>query len=261
MGLVELPAGRHAWRFDSLLQFPQLAHTFSLRTATGGGNISLSGSRDQDSALDERRACCQQLGVVPEDLVVGGQVHAADVQLVDDSHRGRGSLAADSVIPACDGLLTITPNLPLMCAVGDCAAILLFVSGDSPGLAVLHAGWRGLVAEIIPRGVAALCVATSSTPDMVHAGISPCISWDSFQVGFEVAEHAPASCRRRWPQAVDKWAVHLAGWSQHQLQNSGVPTNQIEVAELDSFTARGHCFSHRRQGVEAGRMGLFASLR
>jgi hypothetical protein len=260
VGLVELPAGRQAWRFDSLAQFPQLAHTFSLRTVAGGGNISLSGSRDQDAARDERRACCLQLGVAPDDLVVSGQIHAADLQLVDDSHRGRGALAADSVIPACDGLLTTTPNLPLMCAVGDCAAILLFVPGDSPGLAVLHAGWRGLVEQIIPCGVAALCAATASTPGMVHAGISPCIGWDSFQVGPEVSEHAPTSCRRRWPQAVDKWAVHLAGWGQDQLQKSGVRTSRIEVAELDSFTAREHCFSHRRQGVEAGRMGLFASL-
>ena len=53
--------------------------------------------------------------------------------------------------------------------------------------------------------------------------------------------------------------VDIGRWAEHALLQAGVAADAIERAGIDSI-ADPRCFSHRREGAAAGRMGLVAAL-
>lgn len=71
-----------------------------------------------------------------------GSVHGTNVVIVNVEHSGQ-------IIPACDGLLTESPYLPLVVAHSDCVPVFLR-SRNEKTVGMLHAGWRGVVAGIVP---------------------------------------------------------------------------------------------------------------
>ncbi len=59
---------------------------------------------------------------------------------------------AGRMIDDCDGLITTAPNLPIMVRHQDCVPIV--ISDDAGSfVCVLHAGWRGVVAGILPKAI------------------------------------------------------------------------------------------------------------
>lgn len=229
---------------------------FAGRAPDGAGNLSLSGGRDRDAALRARRRWSETLAVAPEDWVCGALVHGATVRVVGEAERGRGARDADSVLHACDGLITATPGLPLYLPVADCAAVLLHRAGPRPRIGVLHAGWRGLAAGVIAEGVRRLREGAERDPERLFAWISPCARAPAYEVGSEVADLAPQAARRR---AGARWSVDVGCWCAEALAAAGVPRGAI-VDDGSDTLSDARWFSHRREGAGGGRNGLVAVL-
>jgi YfiH family protein len=229
------------------------AHVFGARNASDQGNFAFSGGRDIAAATAVRKSWCEYLVANPERLVVGGQTHTNNVVVVDDQQEGRGALSPSTVIPDCDGLITTTPGLSLYVAVADCSAVLL----SAPGIvAVVHGGWRGLQANILRVAIDKM-VDLNADPQQICAGIAPCISAASYEVGPEVAADCPTPAKYQGRD--DRWQVDITKWAKRQLIESGLSSDNIEVSGVDSGSDE-RIFSHRRQGVTAGRNGLLAVL-
>ena len=97
------------------------------------------------------------------------QVHGDRVVLVDGPGDGVGSEADASVTVRSDTVLSIQ--------VADCAPVVLAAPG---GLAVVHAGWRGLRAGVIER--ASECLAKAA-PGPQAAVVGPCIRACCYEFG------------------------------------------------------------------------------
>ena len=97
------------------------------------------------------------------------QVHGDRVVLVDGPGDGVGSEADASVTVRSDTVLSIQ--------VADCAPIALAAPG---GLAVVHAGWRGLRAGVIER--ASECLAEAAPGPQV-AVVGPCVRACCYEFG------------------------------------------------------------------------------
>ena len=97
------------------------------------------------------------------------QVHGERVVLVDGPGDGVGSEADASVTVRSDTVLSIQ--------VADCAPVVLAAPG---GLAVVHAGWRGLRAGVIER--ASECLAEAAPGPQV-AIVGPCIRSCCYEFG------------------------------------------------------------------------------
>jgi len=243
----------YGYQFSELSAANGFSHVFATRSPSNLGNLAFSGARDRDAAQTVRQAWSAFLGVSPNDWVVGGQVHTSNVVFVDDSHRGRGALTPETVIPQCDGLITTTPGLPLYVAVADCSAVLLHAPGV---IGVIHGGWRGLAAGILDAAVEQF-LGLGVEPKDIRAGIAPCIAGASYEVGPEVGEACPDGARYRGEG--DRWQVDIALWAQHCLLQNGVEPASIYLSGIDTGSDHS-CFSHRRQGLSAGRNGLIAVL-
>jgi len=104
------------------------------------------------------------------------QVHGAGVVVADRvGHLGDG-----------DAIVTVTPDLPIAVRVADCAPIALLGDGV---VGVVHAGWRGIVAGVIP---AALDTMRSLGAGDIRAVLGPCIHAECYEFGAEELERIAA---------------------------------------------------------------------
>jgi YfiH family protein len=175
------------------------------------------------------RAVGFDLGV----LALSRQVHGSEVLEVAPGRAG--------IVGEADGLVTRAAGPVLGMLTADCAAVVVAGAG---GVVIVHAGWRGLVAGVVERGVAEVEPARA-------AWVGPCIRACCYEVGPEVVTAFNA---RGLPTAGSRVDVGEAAIC--ALRRAGVP----RIAAVPECTA---CtptyFSHRRDGL-TGRQGAFAAL-
>ncbi len=84
-----------------------------------------------------------------------------------------------------DALISTDPALPVAVSVADCVPVALVADG---AVGMVHAGWRGAAAGVVPAAVTAL-TETGHPPHtaVIGPGIGPCC----FEVGDEVAKRFP----------------------------------------------------------------------
>jgi YfiH family protein len=126
---------------------------------------------------------------IPDGWAWLDQVHGAEVL----------TAAAPGLIGAADALVTTTAGLPVMVATADCVPIILEATG---AVAVVHAGWRGVVAGVVTAAVSALAECGHS-PE--RAAIGPAIGPCCYEVGNDVADQLPGfrSTTRAGTMSVD----------------------------------------------------------
>jgi polyphenol oxidase len=197
-------------------------------------------SGDEVERVDEnRRIACEAIGADLEQLALNFQVHSERVVQAAPGARGEHA----------DGLWTDEPGLPILAMSADCLPIALArTDADQPAVAVLHAGWRGLLAGIAEAGVRAL--GGRGVVAAIGPGIGPCC----YEVGDEVA----APFRERFGADVVREERRLDLWTsaERALHAAGVE----RVTRFDRCTA---CepetfFSHRRDQGRTGRQGVIA---
>lgn len=99
------------------------------------------------------------------------QVHGAHVVwAVRSGHLGDG-----------DAIVTTRPGLPIMVATADCVPVVIEAEG---AVAIVHAGWRGAAAGIVPSVLARM---TDAGIVPLRAAIGPAIGPCCYEVGEEVA--------------------------------------------------------------------------
>ena len=196
-------------------------------------NLALRGGDVRDRVLENRERAADAIGFSNEDLALSRQVHG---RALVEVHAGDAGVRGEA-----DGLITRASGPVIAILSADCATVV--VEG-ADGLAVLHAGWRGLVAGVIEAGSAAL-----GSP--LRAWIGPCIRSCCYEVGNEVID----AFRSRDLPIADRDHVDIAEAAATALRRAGVS----DVAVSDACTCCDPSyFSYRRDGM-TGRQGAFAA--
>jgi YfiH family protein len=201
-------------------------------------NLGRKSGDDPERADENRRIACEAIGADLEKLALTYQVHSSCVLRAAPAIRGEHA----------DGLWTDEPGLPILAMSADCLPIVLVrAAPEKPAVAVLHAGWKGLLAGIVAAGAQAL---GSST---LTAAIGPAIGPCCYEVGEEVA----APFRARFgDDVVRESRLDLWTSAERALRAAG-------VAQVDRFDRCTACepetfFSHRRDAGRTGRQGVIA---
>jgi YfiH family protein len=222
----------------------EVVFTTRLGGVSQGPFASLNlGRRTGDDVVrvdENRRRACAEIGADAERLALNYQLHSTLVHRARPGARGEPG----------DGLWTDEPDLPVLAMSADCIPIALVrANGAKPALAVLHAGWRGLLAGIVETGVATL------GPGELAAAVGPAIGPCCYEVRDDVA----GPFRARFGDTIvrdgrlDLWRA-----AEEELRANGV----AHVERMDSCTA---CrpdlfFSHRRNGKPRGVQGVVARV-
>lgn len=177
-----------------------------------------------------------------EEAASAEQVHGVGVAVVD----GAGTAAG------CDALVTRRPGLRLLIRTADCVPLIL--SDPAGCLAVVHAGWRGLV-----EGVVEAALARFEDPERVRALIGPTIGPCCFEVGDEVATRFPDPVVRRTARGA-RPRVDLPREVRDRLEAVGVRSGAIDDCGVCTRCHQHLLPSHRGSGGRAGRLLAFAAL-
>ena len=201
-------------------------------------NLGRKSGDDPERADENRRIACEAVGADLEKLALNYQVHSSRVLRAAPAIRGEHA----------DGLWTDEPGLPILAMSADCLPIVLVRSGtEKPAVAVLHAGWKGLLAGIVESGTAALGRGTLAAA--IGPAIGPCC--------YEVGEAVAAPFRERFgDDIVRESRLDLWTSAERALRAAG-------VAQVDRFDRCTACepetfFSHRRDAGRTGRQGVIA---
>jgi purine-nucleoside/S-methyl-5'-thioadenosine phosphorylase / adenosine deaminase len=203
-------------------------------------NLGRATADDPERVDENRRRLCAEVGAQSEALAMNYQHHSADVLRAKAGSRGERA----------DGLWTDERALPVLALAADCLPIALArANGGRPALAVLHAGWRGLVAGIAGAGVRTL--GGGLVAAMIGPGIGPCC--------YEVGEEVAAPFRRAFGMGLypdgklDLWSA-----AERALRASGVA--RVDRVDLCTACNPDQFFSHRRDDGLTGRQGVIGVI-
>lgn len=247
--------------------FPGVVHGITRRRAGLGaahGNLSYSGTRDAEDAWHLRRLWSAAIGIDPDRIVTAGQVHGNGVLRIAAEQAGIGARPGSGLAGIADALITNEPGVVLLSMHADCLPILL-VDPVSPAIGVVHAGWRGTVANVAGATVTALTKEFGTDPGQVLAYLGPAIAPECYEVGDEVAaawtdlvghEHRQIGLH---PLGA-RWQFDLAGANAFLLRAAGLRPEQIEQSGICTRCGGEDWFSHRGQGPLTGRFGAMIAL-
>ena len=173
-------------------------------------------------------------------LVIINQVHGRDVV---NANEATAESSGDVIVDYGDGFAVAV-------LVADCLPILL-VDEDSPTLAVVHAGWRGLRSNVLESALE-----NFEHHDAVHAFLGPCVSKDTYQIGPEVAEHFTNVPGAVTPDTGDRSRLDLRQVAAAQLLALGLTDDHVTVATQS--TDGGTTFFSDRAQRPCGRFALVA---
>lgn len=193
-------------------------------------------------------AGCPGREIVEVHQVHGGEVHRC--LRGHPAHAGPRDTRADA-------LVSDDPGRALAIRVADCAPVLL-ASADGRVVGAAHAGWRGVIAGVVPRTVEAM---RETGANELIAAIGPCIGPDHFEVGEEVAAEFRRAFGARAPIVAGPGKPHvdLRAAIRRQLEEAGV--EHVDVSDRCTFRDEAEFFSHRRERGRTGRTGAVIGVR
>jgi polyphenol oxidase len=209
-------------------------------------NLGLLTEDDEDTVNENRRRLAAALGFDPGQVVFARQVHGTD--LIQHPSELRGSFRSPTVrkeprhgIPEADGHVVRSPGLAPLVSVADCLPVAL--SGPN-GVAMVHAGWRGLAGGILEAGATAV----EATSAAIGPGIGPCC--------YEVGEEVLGAFSGLGDSVTEGRMLDLPEVARQLLARAGV--QRVESAGLCTSCEEELFFSHRRDRGRTGRQAGIA---
>ncbi len=227
-------------------------------------NLGLRVGDDEAKVVENRRLLFRAFDMPFERSVWCRQIHANRVAVVGSADAGRGSTEEETIVQGADALVTDTPDLPLCVTLADCVPVAIF-DPERRVVGLAHAGWGGTVSRISSRTVDVMRERFGCDPGAILAAIGPSIGPSGYEVGEEVIAGAEATFGTRSaeilePQGEGKANFDLWTANRIDLEEAGVPANQIEVSGIASNEHLDVFYSHRLEGGRTGRFIAAVSL-
>jgi len=195
-------------------------------------NVGLETNDHMPAVEENRRRVAQLIGVPQERWLENRQVHGANVRTVTEApDAGSEHVEADGVVT------TLEDHAPVV-VTADCLPVALIAPG---AVAMIHAGWKGLAADALKKGVEAM---RAAGVEDIEAAIGPSIGVCCYEVNTWVHRSFI-----RYPRGVARLSnhAHLKNVARLQLQDAKIPLDRIHDVDICTMCAPRSLFhSHRR---------------
>jgi hypothetical protein len=203
-------------------------------------NLGRRTGDDVERVDENRRRICAEVEADANRLALGFQTHSTTVNKAVAGTRG---------VPG-DGLWTDEPELPILALGADCVLMALaHINGDAPALAVVHAGWRGLLDGVVEETARSLGGATAA---VVGPAIGPCC--------YEVGEDVANRFRERFGRDIVRDGK-LDLWSAAEQAARAAGATTVERLDVCTRCRDDLFFSERRTGRPRGTQGVLGLVR
>jgi purine-nucleoside/S-methyl-5'-thioadenosine phosphorylase / adenosine deaminase len=207
-------------------------------------NLGIRTEDDPASVVENRKRLCTAVGADADGATMAWQRHGATVIRA----QARGIATPGTVFDHCDGLWSDERGRAMLLVTADCLPIAIARTDDRrAAIAILHAGWRGLLAGIVGAGVRA--VGGGRLVAAIGPSIGPCC--------YEVREEVAAPFREAFgDDVVNERRLDLWTSAERALRAAGV--DRVDRLDLCTSCDRTRFFSHRRDRGRTGRQGVIA---
>ncbi len=223
---------------------PSFGCSFSMALHTG---------EDADQIMQNRAVLAANFG---EEYRFCGirQIHSARVHVAMAAEGEGWKSIADAV--EADAVITNLPKLVLTILTADCVPILLY-DPEQGAIGAVHAGWKGTIAEILPRTIAKMQAQYGSRAENILIAIGPAIGQCCYEVNSEVAIPFMGYDGAVLNGAAEgKYQLDLKRVNQIQALKTGIMPEHIELTPFCTSCAKDRFFSYR---AEQGCSGRFIS--
>ena len=218
-------------------------------------NLALHVGDDVEKVLRNRKAFAEAVGVDANCFTTCQQVHGSKVTLVTEELVGSGAVNFADTIADTDALITNLTDVPLMLFYADCVPVLL-ADLESGAIGLAHAGWRGTVANIGVKTLAAIGEDFGTKPQNVLVGIGPSIGACCYEVDDFVRDQAQGYEEFFASKGGGKYQLDLWGMNARQLVQVGVPAENIMISGVCTNDNVELFCSYRAEQGKTGRMGV-----
>ena len=196
-------------------------------------NVGLDTNDYMPAVEENRERVAQAIGVPRDHWLVPRQVHGSDVAAVAELP------GPDAEPIEADGIATRLDDVAAVVVTADCLPVALVAP---EAVAMIHAGWRGLAADVLKKGVVALREAGAEGD--IHAAIGPGIGVCCYEVNTHVHR-----AFMRYGRGTARLSNHanLKSIARLQLQSTGIAADHIHDVDICTMCAPRSLFhSHRR---------------
>ncbi len=219
---------------------------------------------DDPSRVEENRKIVRRF--LPPDIagriLVPRQVHGTRVLPVDAIELEADTSGWAETSEA-DALMSSGFSWTLGTYHADCLPVYIADPGTGAH-AMIHAGWRGLVAGVIPEAIRAMRDEYGVDSRDLVCAVGPHIEPDAYEVGTAVLE--PLGDLPWWrdvvsPSSRGRFRLDIGETARRILVDNGVDPRRFVLNAPGSFGNPGDFYSHRRDGLTGRNVALLARSR
>ncbi|MBN1289862.1 MAG: laccase domain-containing protein [Actinobacteria bacterium] len=223
-------------------------------------NLSFDVNDERGAVAFNRKTVSDAVGIPVSNWTLCRQVHGCRVHVVEQFDIGRGAHDHESGIPRTDGLISGLSGTLVGVLTADCIPVI-FVAGRKRVCAAVHAGWRGVLAGVLPEAFKKIRMRSGEDAGGIDIYIGPHIRACCFEVGKELGGLFEDSIGE---EAVDRCYgnvdhVDLESAIIVQMKRMGVSNGNIHMAKQCTSCGDDY-FSHRRDRGMTGRQAGLAVI-
>lgn len=223
-------------------------------------SLNLGNTSDDrpDLVIRNRELFSNTIGIRPENLFIPRQTHSNNVAVISSEFLLKDKVEQLKKLENIDALITNIPEVCIGVTTADCVPVLIYDTKQKV-FAAIHSGWKGTVQKISSKTIDTMVSQFGCEPKNLVAAIGPSISMEKFEVGDEVVERfavegfyindIAARNKQSGKMHIDLWKANVL-----ILENSGIKSENIQVAAICTYSDPERFFSARRQSIHSGRM-------
>jgi len=229
-------------------QFKELTCAFSTRlggysrdsfASLNMGNLKLD---DPDLVYQNRRLFYTKLGIKESSVALPDQIHSDNIECIH----------TPGIFKETDALITSHAGLFLGVQTADCFPVFIYTPKIHT-VVIIHAGWRGVVQDIVPKTVNIILSKAGSDPSDLFISIGPGLQKECFEVRSDVFSLFPENVLSVHPDPEKKY-LDLSTYLVQQFLSFNIPTEQIFRMKDCTKCNQRQYYSYRRDGEKSGRM-------
>jgi YfiH family protein len=234
-------------RYPGLSQFEGLSHFTTTKQSFSSGNPRFT--RIPESERVQNISQLSELtGIENHRFVFPMQTHSSNIKIVDSLD---GNNFQDT-----DALITSQQGICICVQTADCVPVFLYVPIKNV-VAIIHAGWRGTVNQIVLKTVRLMEEVFDINPEKLLAIIGPSVGPGVYEVGedviSEVIKNIPSPYKSFTPVSNNKALLNLWVANHNLLVEAGLKSENIDIPGYCTFSESDRFYSARREGKHTGR--------
>jgi len=138
-----------------------------------------------ETIVANRRNYFAKMGLDGNNAVAADQTHGTRAYIVKKADAGKGIWEPSTRLSGTDAMMTNESGMILTTLHADCAPIY-YADPDHKVIALVHAGWRGILSGIAGQILERMTEEFGSDPGHVLAAVGPMVSASAYEADFDL---------------------------------------------------------------------------